>query len=203
MLKNFWAFARLRIKRVQNYLLPGLTTEEWGVFWILVISLIVFPTLTIVSLLKVSALGQRANTAQTALRALTAINKKVDQAQETFTAVAGEAFLLDKALPDESDPSTLLNQLGETLGSNHLAVSSLRFDKPRLSESGNYYLLAANLEFTGTFQDILGAITSFETNERLFNMVSLRISREVGGARLGVNLQLTTYAFPPLSAQKN
>lgn len=203
MLKNFWAFLRLRIKRASNYLLPGLTAEEWRLFWILVISLIVFPTLTIVSLLKVSALEQRAGKAQTALRALTAINKKIDQAQETFTAVAEEAFLLDKALPDESDPSTLLNQLGETLGSNHLAVSSLRFDKPRLSESGSYYLLAANLEFTGTFPDILGAITSFETNERLFNMASLRISREVSGARLGVNLQLTTYSFPAGNVLKN
>ena len=203
MLKNFWAFLRLRIKRASNYLLPGLTAEEGRLFWILVISLVVFPTLTIVSLLKVSALEQRAGAAQTALRALTVINKKIDLAQEPFTAVAEEAFLLDKALPDESDPSTLLNQLGETLGSNHLAVSSLRFDKPRLSENGNYYILAANLEFTGTFPDILDAITSFEKNERLFNMASLRISREVGGARLGVNLQLTTYSFPAGSGLKN
>lgn len=203
MLNNFWAVARLRLKRTQNYLLPGLTTEEWQLFGILVISLIVFPTLTTVSLLKVSAREQMANTAQNSLRALTAINQKVGQAQETFTGIAGEAFLLDQALPEESDPSTLLNQLGETLGSNHLAVSSLRFDKPRLSESGNYYLLAANLEFTGTFPDILGAITSFETNARLFNMTSLRISRESDGARLGVNLQLTTYAFPAKRGLKN
>lgn len=203
MLNNFWAVVRLQLKRTQNYLLPGLTAEEWRLFFILVISAIVFPTLTVLSLLEASTLEQQRRTTQTALSALTKINQRVDRAQETFTAVAGEAFLLDKALPDESDPSTLLNQLGETLGSNHLAVSSLRFDKPRLSESGNYYLLAANLEFTGTFPDILGAITSFETNERLFNMTSLRISRESVGARLGVNLQLTTYSFPARRSLKN
>ncbi len=203
MLNNFWAGARLRLKRIRNYLLPGLTTEEWQLFWILIISSIVFPTLTILSLLKAFTLEQQRRTTQTALSTLTTINNRVSQAQETFSGVTGETSLLDQALPDESDPSILLNQLGETLGSSHLAVSSLRFDKPKLSESGRYYLLAANLEFTGTFQDTLSAITSFETNARLFNMTSLRISREVGGARLGVNLQLTTYSFPAGSVLKN
>lgn len=117
------------------------------------------------------------------------------EAEAAFSKIRNDTYLLDEALPDNYDPSTLIQLLSLTLGRRRLTLKMVRFEPIIADSSTEVSALPFTLSVTGRYTDFLKALADLEQGARQIDTQDLRLARFANRSELEINLRLTTYFY--------
>lgn len=142
---------------------------------------------------------------------LQTLKKKIDnlnKAQQEYSLLKPNLYLLGQALPQSSQSSLLVGQLGILAQENNLILNSLQARKFLLKgeippesgsysqESGEATQLSLSFRLTGEFKDIKNFLSALQSIRRIVNVEKMAFSQKGSGGILNLNAEVTSFYQP-------
>lgn len=121
--------------------------------------------------------------------------KNLNEAVTNINNIRTDIELINKAMPEGKDISSLLESLNEIFGSNNVTPIEIRFEGPKPSKDPRTLILPMTIHASGNYEDITNVVERLEKNVRQIDFVRLNLQIPEKGDKkyLDVYFDVETY----------